>query len=81
MIEKNANVNAKTHDQGYSALMFAAISNHTSVVRLLLENDADIDHTNAIGRNASQMASFVNSFEAVDAIKGNENLSKLINNW
>lgn len=70
LIKKGADVNAKTHDQGYSALMFAAISNHTSVVRLLLENDADVDYTNLIGRNASQMACFVNSLESVDLIKG-----------
>jgi len=70
LIEKGADVNAKTHDQGYSALMFASISNHTAVVRLLLENDADVDYTNLIGRNASQMASFVNSLESVDLIKG-----------
>ena len=69
LIEKGADVNAKTHYQGYSALMFAAISNHTQVVRLLLKHDADTDYTNMIGRTASQMASFVNSNESVDAIK------------
>lgn len=69
LIAKGADVNAKTHDQGYSALMFAAISNHTSCVRLLLENDADVDYTNVIGRTSSQMASFVNSNECVDVIK------------
>lgn len=68
LIDKGAEVNAKTHDQGYSALMFAAISNHTSVVRLLLEHEADVDYTNTIGRTASQMATFVNSNESADLI-------------
>lgn len=70
LIENGANVNAKSHDQGYSALMFAAISNHHEIVNLLLENEADTDCTNAIGRTASQMASFVNSNESADLIKG-----------
>ena len=63
LIERGADVNAKTHDQGYSALIFAAISNHKSVVALLLAHEADIDYTNMIGRNASQMAAFVSSYE------------------
>ena len=68
LIKAGADVNAKTHDQGYSALMFATISNHKRVVHLLLENDADVDYTNQIGRTASQMASFVNANESVDVI-------------
>ncbi len=63
-------MNAKSHDQGYSALMFAAIANQPEIVSLLLENDADPDLLNSIGRNAVQMAAFVNSNEAVDIIKG-----------
>lgn len=74
LIELGADVNAKTHDQGYSALMFAAISNHTKCVRLLLEYDADVDYTNTIGRTASQMATFVNSNESAEII--NSYLSK-----
>lgn len=68
LISKGADVNAKTHDQGYTALMFAAISNHKSVAKLLLDNEADVDYTNMIGRTASQMAGFVNSNECVDLI-------------
>ena len=68
LLSKGADVNAKTHDQGYSALMFAAISNHQKTVSLLLEHGADIDYTNMIGRTASQMASFVNSNECVELI-------------
>lgn len=74
LLSKNADVNAKTHDQGYSALMFAAISNHQKTVSILLEHGADIDYTNMIGRTASQMASFVNSNECVELI--NNFLSK-----
>jgi len=68
LLSKKADVNAKTHDQGYSALMFAAISNHQKTVTLLLEHGADVDYTNMIGRTASQMASFVNSNECVELI-------------
>ena len=68
LIERGANVNAKSHDQGYSALMFAAISNHVQVVRLLLDYDADPDYTNTIGRTAAQMATFVNSNDSADVI-------------
>jgi ankyrin repeat protein len=68
LLDKGADVNAKTHDQGYSALMFAAISNHKTVVQLLLEHGADVDYKNTIGRTAAQMASFVNSNECVDLI-------------
>ena len=70
LIENGANVNEKSHDQGYTALMFAAISNNHEVVNLLLEHEADTDYTNAIGRTASQMAAFVNSNESADLIKG-----------
>lgn len=68
LISKGADVNAKTHDQGYSALMFAAIANKVNVVSLLLDNNADTDYTNIIGRTAAQMASFVNSTESVNII-------------
>jgi hypothetical protein len=68
LIKHGANVNANTHDQGYSALMFAAISNHTKVVQLLLDNNANIELKNQIGRSATQMAAFVNSTNAVDII-------------
>lgn len=50
--------------------MFAAVSNHTDVVSLLLDNGANTERTNSIGRTAVQMAAFVNSNEAVDVIKG-----------
>ena len=68
LLSKGADVNAKSHDQGYSALMFAAISSHQKTVSLLLEHGADIDYTNMIGRTAAQMASFVNSHDCVDLI-------------
>ena len=68
LMERGADVNAKTHDQGYSALMFAAISNHQPVVSLLLEHEADVDYTNTIGRTAAQMAGFVSAHESVDLI-------------
>lgn len=70
LISKGADVNAKTHYQGYTALMFAAIGNHKQVVSLLLDHEADVDYKNKIGRTASQMASFVNSHECVDLING-----------
>jgi ankyrin repeat and MYND domain-containing protein 2 len=69
LINKGADVNAKTHDQGYSALMFAAIANKASIVSLLLDHDADVDYRNQIGRSASQMAAFVNSTESADLIR------------
>ena len=70
LIAKGADVNVKTHDQDYTALMFAALSNNSSIVSLLLENEADTEYQNKIGRTASQMATFVNSLESVDVIKG-----------
>ena len=70
LLRRGADVNAKSHDQGYSALMFAAISNHKPVVELLLASGADTDYRNTIGRTASQMAAFVNSHECVDLING-----------
>jgi ankyrin repeat protein len=69
LIKKGADVNAKTHDQGYTALMFASISNNIRIVDLLLEHDADVDYQNKIGRTACQMAVFVNSNESADLIK------------
>jgi hypothetical protein len=68
LIENGANVNCNEQDQGYTALMFAAIANHTDVVRLLLEHDANIEILNKIGRSATQMAAFVNATESVDII-------------
>ncbi len=70
LIKNSADVNAKTHDQGYSALMFAAISNNHEIVNLLLDHEADTECVNSIGRTASQMAAFVNSNESADLING-----------
>lgn len=70
LISKGADVNAKTHDQGYSALMFAAVAEQPKIVTLLLDHEADIECTNSIGRNALQMAAFVNSTQSADLIKG-----------
>jgi hypothetical protein len=78
LMAKGADVNAKTHDQGYSALMFAAIASHRDVVGLLLDHEADVDYKNTIGRTASQMASFVNSQECVDLINGHIARSALL---
>ncbi len=50
--------------------MFAAIANKPDIVSLLLENDADPDLINSIGRTAVEMAAFVNSIESVDILKG-----------
>lgn len=46
LINNGANVNDTQHDHGYTALMFAAIGGHLSVVGLLLEAGADVHHTN-----------------------------------
>ncbi|TGZ74094.1 hypothetical protein CRM22_001132, partial [Opisthorchis felineus] len=59
LLQNGADVNSKDQKQGYTALMFAAITGNRPLIKLLLQRGARINDTNKIGRTAAQMASFV----------------------
>ncbi|XP_071103211.1 ankyrin repeat and MYND domain-containing protein 2-like isoform X1 [Haliotis cracherodii] len=61
-------VNSNYHDNGYSALMFAALSGNTEVTRLMLQAGAKVHHINSVNRTASQMAAFVGQHQCVSVI-------------
>ncbi|GAA56249.1 ankyrin repeat and MYND domain-containing protein 2 [Clonorchis sinensis] len=71
LLQNGADVNSKDQKQGYTALMFAAITGNRPLTKLLLQRGARINDTNKIGRTAAQMASFV----------GNQSVSTVINNF
>ncbi|CAF4609720.1 unnamed protein product, partial [Rotaria magnacalcarata] len=61
-------VNDHEHDQGYTALMFGALSGNSDVIRILLEAGAKSHQTNRIGRTAAQLAAFTGQKQCVDTI-------------
>ncbi|PAA93952.1 hypothetical protein BOX15_Mlig026372g1, partial [Macrostomum lignano] len=66
-----ADVNWDGHEHGYTALMFAALSNSEPTVLSLLRRGARAYKTNRLGRTASQMAAFV----------GHHRIASLIGNY
>lgn len=71
LIDKGADVNFTHRKDGYTALMFAAISARDNVVRLLLERGVDTTVENCVHRTAAQMAAFV----------GQSKIVAIINSW
>lgn len=71
LLDKGAKVNYTNRKDGYTPLMFAAISSRKDIVRLLLERGADTTKENCVHRNASQMAAFV----------GQQKVVSIINSW
>jgi ankyrin repeat protein len=68
LLAHGADVNDHEHDQGYTALMFGALSGNSEVIRILLEAGAKTHQTNRIGRTAAQLASFTGQKQCVDII-------------
>lgn len=68
LINNGADVNVTKRKDGYTALMFAAISNKQEMVRLLLERGASRTTENCVNRTASQMAAFIGLFKIVHII-------------
>ena len=68
LIDNGADVNYTKRSDGYTALMFAAISNKQDMVRLLLERGVDTTVENCVKRTATQMAAFVGLFKVVQII-------------
>jgi len=50
---------------GWSTLMWAAFHDHAHIVRLLLDNNADIHHKNVYGRTALHIAAYYGTDEVV----------------
>jgi len=68
LIERGGEVNNRHNDQGYTALMFAALTGKSSICQLLMNADARSDLTNTIGKSASELAAFVGHYECVSVI-------------
>lgn len=68
LLAHGADVNYSAHENGYTPLMFAALSGKKDVVRVLLEYDACIGLVNSVQRTAAQMAAFIGQHEIVSLI-------------
>lgn len=68
LIDNGARVDFTKRKDGYTPLMFAAISAKADIVRLLLERGADITIENCVNRTAAQMAAFVGQSKTVSII-------------
>ncbi|CAF1168043.1 unnamed protein product [Rotaria sordida] len=77
LLAHDADVNDHEHDQGYTALMFGALSGNSEVVRILLEAGAKTHQTNRIGRTAAQLAAFTGQKQCVDTINNYVTLEDL----
>lgn len=71
LIKRGSDINFTGRKDGYTSLMFAALGSRESIVRLLLEHNADTTIENCVHRTAAQMAAFVGCHKVVT----------LINNW
>ncbi|VDN17517.1 unnamed protein product [Gongylonema pulchrum] len=68
LLSNGADPNSNKHESGYRSLMFAAISGHQEICRLLLDHGAYAHSTNSIGKTAAEMAAFVGQHECVSII-------------
>lgn len=71
LLDNGADVNFANRKDGYTPLMFAAISSKAEVVKLLLERGVDTTVENCVHRTAAQMAAFV----------GQSKIVTIINSW
>lgn len=71
LLDHGASVDYTNRKDGYTPLMFAAISSKEGVVRLLLERGVDTTKENCVNRTAAQMAAFV----------GLHRITGIINAW
>ncbi|KAJ8035687.1 Ankyrin repeat and MYND domain-containing protein 2 [Holothuria leucospilota] len=69
LLSHGADVNKNEHENGYTTLMFAALSGNTEVTKMMLDAGAKTSPVNSVGRNACQMAAFVGQHECVTVIK------------
>ncbi|XP_022106491.1 ankyrin repeat and MYND domain-containing protein 2-like isoform X2 [Acanthaster planci] len=68
LLANGADVNINEHENGYTTLMFAALSGNTEVTRMMLEAGAKTTPVNSVGRTAAQMAGFVGQHACVSII-------------
>lgn len=84
LLDHDADPNSNEHAQGYTALMFAALSGQpqsAEICRILLDAGAYAYRKNSIGKTASEMAAFVGQHECVSVINnyiGIDEVEKLI---
>jgi ankyrin repeat protein len=56
LLDKGADVNAKSGDQGRTPLIVAVLGGYTDIVRALLERGADINEKDNSGKTALELA-------------------------
>lgn len=71
LLDNGADVNYTNRKDGYTPLMFAAISSKDEIVKLLLGRGVDVTVQNCVNRTAAQMAAFV----------GLNRITGTINSW
>ncbi|VDO65328.1 unnamed protein product [Haemonchus placei] len=76
-IEKGANVNDKDHKQGYTPLMFAALSGKPDICKYLMDQGARSYLTNSIGKTACELAAFVGQHECVSIINNHVSIDEI----
>merc|ERR1740128_853113 len=81
LIDAGADVNTQNaQDNGYTALMFAAIQCQPETVSILMDNGADVNIVNKDGMTALQLAARRGEFEIDDEVVALETVSALIDN-
>ncbi|VDO81235.1 unnamed protein product [Heligmosomoides polygyrus] len=76
-LDKGADVNDKEHSQGYTPLMFAALSGKSDICKLLMDHGARSYSTNSIGKTASELAAFVGQHECVSIINNHVSIDEI----
>ncbi|KAK0420618.1 hypothetical protein QR680_014796 [Steinernema hermaphroditum] len=77
LLRKGANADNRRHNQGYTCLMFAAMSGSARMCRMLLDAGARAYATNNINKTASEIAAFIGKHECVSVISNHINIEEV----
>jgi len=68
LIEEGADVNAKSHDDGETALMASSIGGHISCIKMLIVRGADVNARNNRGETALMIASQTGHISCIEML-------------
>ncbi|TKR64489.1 hypothetical protein L596_025012 [Steinernema carpocapsae] len=77
LLSKGASADNKRHNQGYTCLMFAAMSGSATLCRKLLDAGARAHATNNINKTAGEIAAFIGKHECVSVISNHINIDEV----
>lgn len=76
-LELGCDVNDKTNDNGYTPLMFAALSGKANICKILMDHGARSYTVNGIGKTASELAAFIGHHECVSVINNHLTIEEI----